>query len=290
MVTVQELEALELMLWLRNGNLVASLVGVNQSSISRRCHRALARFQARLRREPHCWSVDTSIPVVLDLERRLHQQLRLHLQQRLRLNVPHWTQPLLRGCSLPGWICNPEDGPLVCDNPLALLRDRVIDACLLTPTQIGSSQDDLLFFELYHTEIDLYEIASPPAADSPGLPSQMLDILSQGQLRLVEFLPTTCRRSSLERFRALCAQFDLPEASSFTDSSQLRSLAFLTPPMAGRLQSPRWLPLEIAWPYRESLAVLRSNAEEPAVQQLLECLRSSLPAAVQQQAAAGGRR
>lgn len=284
MVTLQELEALDLMLWLRSGTTVATLVDANQSSISRRSQRALQRFQARLRRQGQGWSIQTRLHVLLDLERRLHQQFRLHRQQGLRLNVPHWSQPPLRGCPLPGWVINPENGPLLCDNPLDLLRSHVIDACLITPTQVDAPQQDLALFEIYSTDIDLYEIA-PTAAEKGGSdhgarPTMTLDILEQGRLLPPDFLPTTCRGSSLERFEDLCTQYGLPAPSSVPDSSRRHALAFLTPAMASRLERPRWLSLEIAWPYRESLAVLRANAEEPAVQLLLECLRSAFRGAV----------
>lgn len=290
MVTLQELEALDLMLWLRSGNTVAALIGANQSSISRRSQRALKRFQARLRRKGEEWSIQTRLDLLLDLERRLHQQFRLHRQQGLRLNVPHWSQPPLRDCVLPGWVVNPENGPLLCDNPLDLLRSHVIDACLITPTQIGAPPQDLALFEIYSTAIDLYEIATPDAegggGDHGARPTRALDILEWGRLRPPDFLPTTCRGSSLARFEGLCGQYGLPAPSSVPDSSRQRSLAFLTPAMASRLEQPRWLSLEIAWPYRESLAVLRANAEEPAVQLLLECLRSAFHRAVPLHAAA----
>lgn len=281
MVTLQELEALDLMLWLRSGNTVAALVGANQSSISRRSQRALQRFQARLRRHGPGWSIQTRFHVLLDLERRLHQQFRLHRQQGLRLNVPRWSQPPLRDCLLPGWVVNPEHGPLRCDNPLELLRSHVIDACLVTPTQIDPSQQDLALFEIYSTDIDLYEIGAAAGEGSRGArPTRAADILGLGRLQPPDFLPTSCHVSSLDRFQGLCAQHGLPTPSSAGDSSFRPSLAFLTPLMASRLERPRWLSLEIGWPYRESLAVLRSNAEEPAVQLLLECLRSAFDRAL----------
>ncbi|MFM7086224.1 MAG: hypothetical protein ACKOXO_04425 [Cyanobium sp.] len=312
MVKLEELEALDLLLWLQNGTLVAELRGTNQSTISRRCQRVLRMFNARLLRRPGGWYLRSKLESLLALQRLLHQQYRFRLGGDLRLNVPCWTRSALRGELLPHWILNPEQGPILCDNPLELLRNHVIDACLVTPTQMQQQgSDDLVLFDLYDTRIDLYSLTPAPPGDpclhhpsaalplpaiwrapehaaADAIPSSLvasgraapgcaadLDLLAGSRLQLVGFLPGSCRVSSQQRYASLRQSLGLP-APQHPEEAAAPPVAFLTPLMARWMDRPRRMDLPLEWPYRESLAVLRSNAQEPCIQQLLEALRACL--------------
>ncbi len=287
MLRIEELEALDLLLWLQSGVTAAEVAGTNQSTICRRAKRALDTFQAELMRERVTWRVETPLAPLLDLQRQIHQQWRFKTGRSLRLNVPSWSRPLLKGCALPGWIISPEGGPLVCENPLALLRGHVIEACLLTPTQLAEGpQADLAVVDLYGSRIDLRLIAGAEScSQAMDSPQAAQDLLAHGCLQLLPFLPSSCRASSRQRLETLRHELGVAcrdiAAAPWRQSAAAAQLAFLTPVMAHGLSALRPLPLHLDWPYRESLVVLRSTVDEPAVQVLLESLQRQLPSTLQ---------
>ena len=284
MVRLEELEALDLLLWLQNSFTAAAVSGTNQSTICRRAQRVLHTFTGRLLRQKSGWRVESPLLPLLDLQRQIHQQVRLRQGQGLRLNVPHWSRQLVQRCTLPGWILNPEQGPLVCEQPLELLRSHVLDACLVTPTQLARRHaEDLVVFDLYASRIDLHLLGG--GGDGGGAqqasPAAALDLLPQSRLELMPFLPSSCCESSRQRFEQLRRQFGPgSEDAAALEPSPLARVAFLTPVMALALQQRRPLSLQLDWPYRESLAVLRSQADQPAIQALLEQLRTGVPRAL----------
>lgn len=281
MVSIEQLEALDLLIWLQNGNTVADLLGTNQSTISRRTQRVLSLFEGRLQRRAQGLTVASPLASLLDLQRQIHQRYRLSQQSRLRLNAPPWSRPWLRSCLPAGWLLNPGQGVRACEDPLLLLRDHVIDACLVTPTQIEQSESaDIVFHELYQSHIDLYGLAPRRAGDqrSPDLIDPPR-ILASSRLELLPFLPRSCRDSSRLRFEALRLEQGL-EPDAPTTAAPDVAVAFLTPLMAARVGAARPLKLAMEWPYRESLAVLRSHAGEPAIQELLARARASLQRAL----------
>ncbi|MFM7311909.1 MAG: hypothetical protein ACKO0M_01870 [Cyanobium sp.] len=284
MVRLEELEALDLVLWLQHGATAAFLVGTNQSTISRRSQRVLTTFQGRLLRGRHGWKVKSPLLSLLDLQRQIHQLVRLRRRSGLRLNVPFWSRRLVQGPAPEGWLINPEQGPLVCEQPLELLRSHVIDACLVTPTQLEDRETaDLVLFDLYSTRIDLH-LLTGRADPSPDPSSEAaLDLLHGGRLELPPFLPSSCCASSRRRFEEIRSRFALADSEpGGREGSPLPSLAFLTPVMAMALDGPRpqRLPLQLDWPYRETLAVLREHADLPAIQLLADHLRVGLTQAV----------
>lgn len=288
MVRLEELEALDLLLWLQNGITAASVVGTNQSTICRRAQRVLTTFAARLHRDKSDWWIETPLFGLLDLQRQIHQQVRFRRRSALRLNVPFWSRSLVDRCSLSGWLRNPEQGPLVCEQPLELLRRHVIDAALVTPTQVAQQpSDDLLLFDLYRTRIDLHLLAGAAWEGVPDpSPEAATDLLRRSRLKLMPFLPASCCASSRLRYEELCGQLGLPALEPGRDSSAdpgpLAPVAFLTPVMALGLDRQRPMTLDLEWPYHEYLAVLRSQADQPAIQSLVEQLRSGMPRALRQ--------
>jgi hypothetical protein len=289
MVKLEDLEALDLLIWLQNGITAAALVGTNQSTISRRSKRVLTTFAARLHRQQGTWRIDSPMHGLLDLQRQIHQQVRFRRHRALRLNVPSWSRSLVARCGPGGWLLNPEQGPLVCEQALDLLRGHVIDAALLTPTQLAlQPRDDLEVFDLYDTRIDLHHLGSVPREGRQD-PSreEAIDLLGCSRLELLPFLPASCCDSSRLRFEQLRSQLGLPTAEppgvvANGDSALLAPVAFLTPVMALGVAHQRPLTLELDWPYRESLAVLRCQADQPAIQSLVEKLRAGMPRTVSQ--------
>jgi len=276
MVGIEDLDALDLTIWLGRGSDAASLLGCNQSTISRRSRVALQTFRLEIGR-----SVDGRRPrgdtSFLMLERQVHQRARFLGKQPLRLQVPDWSRERVLRRPPEGWCTNPPPPGLVCDDPVALLRERVIDACLVTPTQLPAEADDLLLLDLYRRPIELTVLAS---AHRQGSRSQGFPSLQRGGLHLdlLPFLPRSCQVRSREWFAALTSSA-LPAAdrarrlSCRTAGDDAMPVAFLTPEMREVQDRPWWVvDVMEPYPYVERLAVLAENASEPALHQLQDQL------------------
>ncbi len=127
-VTLEDLEALDLMLWYGSGPRAAHRLHCNQSTVSRRLQRCLGSFGLRLRRREGGWVIQGNA-LLLQMEREIHQMARLLGRHPLRLEGFPGGSHLLLHPTPPGWAQGPNDATSV-RAPLALLRDRVIDAWL----------------------------------------------------------------------------------------------------------------------------------------------------------------
>ena len=276
MVNLDSLAALDLVLWLGTTERAAALAHSNQSTVSRRSRTVLQTFQLRLARSRDGW-MPRGNSSLLALERRVHQRARFLGKQPLRLQVPCWSHPRALRHLPEGWCANPQQSGWVCENPVGLLRDRVIDACLITPTQLPWPTEDLLLLDLYRRPIELtvFDGGLSDAHQPSDLPARTAGPL---HLRLLPFLPRSCRDRSREWFDALhgSAQAEGPSAGGVCRSISGHdpvSVAFLTPEMREAQERP-WIVdagLE-PYPYVERLAVLVENAGQPAIQRLQEHL------------------
>lgn len=105
------------------------MLGCNQSTISRRVQRCAEVFGLRLKRRQGEWTLTGRQDMLLKMEREIHQVARLLGQAPLRLEgFPTGAAPLIQPPP-PGWCVGHQD-TLGTVTPLALLRDRVIDAWL----------------------------------------------------------------------------------------------------------------------------------------------------------------
>ena len=138
MVSLDQLAALDLLLWLTGSERAAKLEDTNQSTIVRRSQAAEACFEVAIQRDPSGWRLEGDSQL-LQLERQLHQLARLLGHRPLRLHAPFWTRKTQLRQLPQGWCCNPATATSVCENPVELLRARVIDAALLTPTQLPAT-------------------------------------------------------------------------------------------------------------------------------------------------------
>ncbi len=125
-VTQDDLAALDLFLWHGSGPRAGAQLGCNQSTISRRVQRCTEVFGLRLKRRQGEWAL-SGHSLLLQMEREIHQMARLLGQSSLRLEgFPAGSAPLVHPPP-PGWAVGPLDA-VGTGAPLALLRDRVIDA------------------------------------------------------------------------------------------------------------------------------------------------------------------
>ena len=128
MVTREDLEGLDHMLWHGNGPRAAVALRCNQSTIFRRVQRCLGTFGLRLRRRSGSWVIQGP-SLLLQMEREIHQLARLLGEHPLRLEgfavgSGHLLQP-----PPPGWAMGPHDAVGIW-GPFGLLKERIIDAWL----------------------------------------------------------------------------------------------------------------------------------------------------------------
>lgn len=281
MISLDELEALDLALWLRTGQAAGQAMHCNQSTVSRRIRRVLEAFNGKICRDDRGFYVQSECDDLLIMERQIHQLHRLGSNGRIRINLPAWSHRQILDLLGEYEICsNPEEN-FCCDNPLELLRSHVIDACVVTPTQVlGESSDDLVQIDLYSVPIHLYCLADDRAmdlgADDLGDP---LELVATGGLALASFLPLSCQRSSQQRFKKLVAGLRSPQArhpAGHRPAERNHRLTFATPVMARLLPGAIQLRHDLQWPYSERLVVLRSLVDQPRIHRLISDITNRL--------------
>lgn len=132
MVTLEQLEALDLLLWLRSGVEAASHAVCDQSSITRRVSGVLRAFGLQLRRGQEFQLLGDL--TLLRLQRLVHQQARFFGHRLLRLEATHYIRDQLQVPPIQGWALGPCHhrgyGAL-----LGLLQERIIDAWITSDLQ-----------------------------------------------------------------------------------------------------------------------------------------------------------
>ena len=269
MVSEDHLAALDLLQWLGTTERAASLAYTNQSTISRRHRTTLELFGLLLVRSLDGWKLQGSTQL-LALERQVHQQARFAGRQPLRLQVPFWSRHRLCSTLPDGWCTNPALMGVVCEDPIALLRDRVLDACLVTPTQMPTAAEDLLLLDLYRRPIEFTVFETEGGCSAAAAGGRWLEP-GRWDLQLMPFLPRSCRDRSQQWFRAL--QQSVGAIDHHGEALEPMPVAFLTPEMRQAQELPCWTSDAVdPYPYVERLAVLAENAAEPALQRLQEHL------------------
>ncbi len=175
MVTEEQLESLDLLLWLGNGKLAGARQFCNQSSVSRRIAHCLEILGVQLdRQDGQYWLSETKDYLLL--ERHLHQLLRLRAGQRLRLEATHCVSHLLKQPPLQGWLLGSFDHRSV-ERMYLLLRQRVIDVWITSDTLDLPPEDDpdLAVLRLTHWPAWVLADAHHPLCHESGLTNGDLD-------------------------------------------------------------------------------------------------------------------
>lgn len=276
MVGQEYLESLDFMLWLSGSYRATKLTHTNQSTVIRRGNTVLSIFGTDIERCALGWS-DRGDTDLLRMERAVHQKFRFRGRRPLRLHTPLWSHQTVQACLPRSWITNPAEVRHHCENPLQLLRERVIDACLLTPTQLVAA-DDLLTTTFYSSSIDLTllqgEVCRSPASDFRITIHKACDDPSRFGLTLLPFLPGSCLEATRRWFQATFRR-EGDDGSTETSHRTDYQVAFLTPEMRRDLQTPLLIDDSFSKPYTESLVVLVENAAEPSFLNLVDALMES---------------
>jgi hypothetical protein len=169
MVSLEELAALDLQIWLRTGPQAARAVGCNQSTISRRVERTLGVFRLKLHRRGGEWHLRGHLQL-LRMQRELHQCARFLGQEPLRLEISPLMVPLLAQPPLPGWRLGRGD-MLGLLRPLQLLRERILDAWLIDNSVDLPAPEDPEFvrFDLARYPLWLAAVDGHPLVGERGL-------------------------------------------------------------------------------------------------------------------------
>ena len=199
MVTQEDLEGLDLMLWHGNGPRAAAILRCNQSTISRRAQRCLDAFGLRIKRREGEWTI-LGPSLLLQMEREIHQLSRLLGKDPLRLEgFPAYASVLLKPPP-PGCRLGPQDAMSV-QRPLILLKDRVIDAWLT------DAADDLP--ETFEFPAQVWPLARQPISLSadPGHP--LVGEKNVGFGDLLRFPLPIISAEGFPRSHAICAGLGL---------------------------------------------------------------------------------
>ena len=275
MIGIEELDALDLTIWLGRGSDAAARLGCNQSTVSRRSHQCLEVFDLRLHRDADGWPRIRQHDL-LQLEREVHQLYRLRQGRGLRLDASLLAAPLLRAGTPQGWMVGSLEG-LGCQRPLRLLDERILDAwitamgqdvqpaarshmlcvpLLVTPLQLACAHGHPLLGE---GTLQLADVAGlPRLAPRPGSYPRTEELLgSWRDARRALPLETTPRRRSTATDHLAPLQV-LHYGTRFSLAHQ----ADLTP-----------LPLELGVQTELTLVMRRDLADQVAMVQLVETLQ-----------------
>lgn len=127
LVSEEDLQALDYLLWLGNGRLAAEQIGTHQSTISRRVAHVLAVFDLSLKRRGRELLIKGVHGDLLTLQRQVHQGRRLLGALPLRLEIEASAWPRIGAVTLPAWHRH-RSTQRAPGEQLALLQEHVLDA------------------------------------------------------------------------------------------------------------------------------------------------------------------
>lgn len=271
MVTKEDLEGLDLLLWHGNGPRAALQLQCNQSTVSRRVQRCLGTFRLRIKRREGEWAIQGT-SLLLQMEREIHQLARLLGQHPLRLEGFPAGSNLLLTPPPPGWALGPHDA-VDMSRPVSLLRERIIDAWLTDAAEDLSEPDDfpVVVWPLASQPITLLSHAGHPLAGESQVSFSdvtrfPLPILSAAAFprsaALCKGLGLGSLRVAMRRYDPQCWEGKTADAVTLTYTTPLNARAF---PTLVSLDSPPLFVNRLA-------LVCRADVSEHARVQDLHCL------------------
>ena len=285
MVSPDELEALDLLCWLRNGDDAARLAYCNQSTISRRSQQAIKVFDlfSSHGQGPHPQAGSATL---LRMEREVHQLFRLSGGNRLRLHAPYWASRRLDGQLDARWMVNPTRNKEQVGEALRLLEDRVIDA-MIAETRQRPADDDPKFvcFDLYETPLLLCaEVLAEKRASNPLYADKRLssgDVGSLSYVRPQRFLSRESKGCVFQLYNLLYGDTrdaDCGSSQPLKDGYPVTFVMSCHPLVFadfGHYRPIDSIDYGCGFMAKESLVVLRGLEESPSILALLEFLSSS---------------
>lgn len=284
MVLVEELDALDLLIWLGSGSAVAQRLGCDQSTISRRSRQC----QQVLRDN-----------AMLQLQREVHQLYRLRQGRQLRLDASLLAAPLLGGAQPEGWIAG-HLNRLGWRRPLQLLQDRILDAWI---TAMGQELGQLEGLDVCRIPLARTPLLLASQPDHPLLRQSRLQLSDVGHMprlaprqgrypRTERLLGDDWRRQSPAQVMEELDTGRRSQAKGTENGGQHRSgslmLHYGTAFSLAHQPSLRPLPLDLGVSTELTLVVRRDLVEQPSVGALVHELRQRLVAACRSGSLADG--
>jgi DNA-binding transcriptional LysR family regulator len=164
MLTLHQLAALDLTLWMGSGAAAASVLGVNQSTVSRQQAAVLRLLGLRLIRRSGAIGLKGDLEL-LRAERQVQQLARLKGLAPLRIDANFASGPWFLNPVPDGWISGRFDLPGL-QRPLELLRERVLDAwvCSYQPDLPAADDPHWWVVDLLQAPLQLLASADHPLA------------------------------------------------------------------------------------------------------------------------------
>lgn len=264
MLETEELFSLDALLWLQSGRRAGAMLGVNQSTMSRRSRDCLKRLGLPLE---HCLSTDPQHPLqeLLQLERQLHQQHRLRGGAPLRLLANHWARLHLLEPPPSGWIVPDSELVPPHGDPLGLLTARIVDAAVLSGPEVRDlDRCRWRVVDLSALPLQILVPKGHPLARERQL--VRADLASLAPLVFAPIVPQAVQRTMTLLYGLLGAG----RGATGDDPS-----AAVAPCMATRLTRQLWpghVPLDVGLPVPASdhLVVLKELPWAPGFEQLLD--------------------
>lgn len=170
-VSIEWLDCLDYLIWLRSGAAAAQRLGVTQSTVSRNVQVVSKFFEVSAQKIDGEWRI-VGDPSLLNLERQVHQEYRWSHDLPLRIEAQYYSGPLFCEGLPRGWQVGNFDF-LEVHTPLQHLRTGVIDAWIgCYPDVPGADDPDLACFDLTRVPTHLVVAANHPLValeDSVGL-------------------------------------------------------------------------------------------------------------------------
>ena len=269
MVTLEQLEALDLLVWLRLGSAAAAASCCDESSITRRVRSVLRTFGLRLQRASEV--VLSGGLDLLRLQRVVHQHARYRGARPLRMEATHYIRQQLSSPALAGWMLGPCHHRGI-ETLLALLKERVIDAWITSDLHDLPEGPEFSVIKLWewpgelvvHGAHPLAHVRRPSRGDLERFPS----LVVPGQL-----YPKLAKMVHAKGFGRDCQldRYDLGSWDGLTHDAVTIVYGSCLSLAANRsLKRLHW---NLSLTGGEALVLLREWQDAPAIALLLEDLR-----------------
>jgi DNA-binding transcriptional LysR family regulator len=272
-ISLEQLAALDLSLWLGTSEAAARLLHLNQSSVSRQRRSAMQAMDLQLLRQG-TEQLLLGDRELLAAERRVHQLARLKGKAPLRVDGTYASGPWLLAQPVPGWIRGNFDLPGR-DLPLRLLRERVIDAWVASyqPDLPDSDDPDWWVLDLTREPVRLLAAPDHPLAGECRL--NHADLVRFPSLALPSgWFPRTeavLQRQGLWQDEVAMGRYDPTDwEGRCADGVTLTYGTSLSEPLQPVTVRLEW---DLGLITGEALVVRRDLSERPAIQHLAEALQ-----------------